>query len=50
MGGSYVKALGVSEVRWTESGEVQYKMDKFIYSRGDRYERGAFVILSGENG
>jgi len=35
-----IRVLGVSEVRWPGSGEVQYEKSKFVYSGGDRYERG----------
>ena len=35
-----ISVLGVSEVRWPGSGEVQYEKSKFVYSGGDRYERG----------
>lgn len=35
-----ISALGVTEVRWTGSGEV-----KFLYS-GNRHERGVGVMLA----
>ena len=38
--------LGVSEVRWLGSGEVQYEKSKFLYSGGDRSERGVGVLMS----
>lgn len=43
-----IKILGISEVRWTGSGEMQYEKSKFIYSGGDRHERGVGLMLSGE--
>lgn len=43
-----IDVLGVSEVRWTGSGEVQYEKSKFIYSGGDKHERGVGVMVSGE--
>ena len=37
--------MRVSEVRWPGSGEVQYEKSKFIYSGGDRRERGVGVLM-----
>ena len=41
-----IGVLGVSEVRWPGSGEVQYERSKFIYSGGDSRERGVGILLS----
>ena len=43
-----ISILGISEVRWTGSGEIQYEKSKFIYSGGDSHERGVGVMLSEE--
>ena len=40
-----ISILGISEVRWTGSGEIQIEKSKFIYSRGDSHERGVGVKL-----
>ena len=41
-----ISVLGVSEVRWPGSGEVQYEKSKFIYSGGDKRERGVGILLA----
>ena len=43
-----ISVLGISEVRWTGNGEIQYEKSKFIYSGGDSHERGVGVMLSEE--
>ena len=46
MGRLKIDVLGLSEVRWTGCGEVNYQGKKLIYSGGERHERGVGFVLS----
>ena len=40
-----INILGISETRWTGSGEFTVEKHKMIYSGGIRHERGVGVLL-----
>lgn len=40
-----INILGISEVRWTGVGQVAPDKISFIYSGGDKHDRGVGIML-----